>query len=399
MKSNQNSKPQIFNRSFWLICVAMLFSRMVMQMQGAVFPLYVTTVLGHSKSIAGFMSSSAAIAAIIIRPNIGRLIDKGNIKLLFAIGSFMYIAGVLGSGIFTSVPLLVLFRFIYGIGQATQGTSGSSAATRLIPESHMREGIGYYGMTASITQAIGPSVALMLIAIMGYRNQFITSTAFMLLASIIGMTVNMSPQKTEPVEMTQTDEIPNVWWQKFVEKTALPLALIMLTTDMAQVTIGTFLIIRTRELGINNIGLFFTTQAVFAICIRLFGRKLTSGSLERKAFGATLIGIAAVFVLIFLSTKLWQLVIIAAFYGLCTGNYYVTLQTMMLMNAPPERRGIANSTYFLSNDIGVAIGAPLWGLLADNIGTKYIYLLAPIFPIAALIYFTRLSKKLPTSVE
>jgi len=394
----RNKVPEqhrILKRDFVLICIAMLFSRMIMFMQSSVFPLYVIDVLNHPKSVAGLMNSAAAVASIIMRPFIGHMVDKGRTKVLFAIGAIVYTLSIFGSGLYTTIPLLILFRFTYGMGQSVQSTSGGAVATQLIPESRMREGLGYFGLTASISQAFGPTIALMLIAVIGYRNQFMTSTILMLCSFIMGMTVRMpKPKEPSPAEAGDGGDAEDEggaererWWHRIIEKTAINLSWMMFMTDIALVAISTFLLIRASELNIGSIGLFFTIQAVSVTCIRLFGAKLTRGKRERPALILTFAGLAAALIATFFAVKLWHFILIAAFYGLFTGNYYVTLQTMMIMNAPPHRRGLANSTYFMSFDIGAAIGAPLWGLLADVIGTRSIFPLAAVFPLFAMVVF------------
>ena len=397
-KENQ----RILSRDFVIMCLAMFFTRMIFHMQNAVFPLYVTGILGLPKTIAGTLNSTASIAAIITRPFIGRMVDRGRTKPLFIFGAAVYTISVLGSGIITSIPLLFIFRFTYGIGQSSQGTTGSSAATQLIPGSRMREGVGYFGLTASLSQAFGPMLAIALVTAFGYRNQFIASTGLLLGSCLMGMMVHMpTPAKAVTLKTSNDntyesdeDDQPGKWWHNVIEKTAAVHSLVMLLTDMALVTISTFLLIRADEIGVEKIGLFYTVQAVSVTAIRLFGARLSNEKRERSVFIIGLLGMTGALIAIFFATKLWHFVTIAALYGLCTGNYYVTMQTMMITNAPEHRRGMANSTYFISYDIGVAVGAPMWGFLADTIGTRYIYPLAAMLPmISMIIFITKIPKK------
>lgn len=405
MRAKVPREQRIFTKDFILICVAMTCSRMVLNMQNTVFPLYVTEYLGHSKSVAGMLSSVAAVAAIIMRPNIGRMIDKGKAKSAFIVGAIIYTLAVFGSGFITSIPVLIALRFAYGIGQSTQGTSGSTVATQLIPESRMKEGLGYYGLTASLSQALGPMIAVSLVAVMGYRNQFILSTGLMLFSFLSGIAVRMPAPKTRKVELPDEETVenpadfddgPDKWWHKIIEKTSLTLSLVMVLIDISVISITTFITIYAGELGVENIGVFFTVQAIFVAGIRLFGGRLTRGKREYPAFVVTLVGLACALFSLFFANQLWQFILIAAVYGLCTGNLYVSLQTMIIMKAPPHRRGMANSTYFMCYDVGVAVGGIVWGAIADAIGTRFIYLFAAVLPIAALLIFL---KKVPRPVE
>lgn len=61
---------------------------------------------------------------------------------------------------------------------------------------------------------------------------------------------------------------------------------------------------------------------------------------------------------------------------------------MAVRNVPPSRRGAANATFFLGFDLGIGVGAMLWGAVAELVGYQVIYLwaLLPI-GIAFVIYW------------
>jgi len=60
-----------------------------------------------------------------------------------------------------------------------------------------------------------------------------------------------------------------------------------------------------------------------------------------------------------------------------------------------SRRGAANATFFLGFDLGIGVGAILWGIIAENFGYQLIYLLA-IIPaiVGALVYINSIKNQI-----
>jgi len=341
-------KVKVLTRDFILITLAMMFTRTALHMTSSVFPLYVTSELGMSKTLAGILTSTNAFAAILSRSVAGRFVDKGKEKLIFIIGLFCFVFSFFGYGLFTAFPLLFLSRLIYGLGNSTFGTAGNTIATSKIPESKMREGVGYFGLSASMAQAVGPPVAIAMVALIGYRNHFMSSSLLTVLSFIMFMlirnssTVIVSDDLSTEAGLDKDSQQDEKWWQKIIEKTTVVHSLIIFITDISLVSITTFLIIRAHEVGIENFGLYFTVQAFSITFVRMFGAKLTKGKLERPALIISFVGLTCILVGVFFSTKLWHFLVIAIIYGLCAGNYTMTLQTMMILSSPPNKRGMAN---------------------------------------------------------
>ena len=390
----KTNKTRVLTRDFILITLAMMFTRTALQMTGSVFPLYVTNELGMSKTLAGILTSTNAFAAILSRPGAGSLVDKGRGKGVFILGLLCFISSFFGYGLFMSFPLLFLARFVYGLGNSTFGTAGNTIATSMIPEIKMREGVGYFGLSASMAQAVGPPLALILVGAIGYRFGFISSSLLPVFSFVMFMLIKKSsivqtPTEKEIDKVEQTVEEPEKWWHKIIEKTTVVHSLVIFITDISLVSITTFLIIRAYEIGIVNFGLYFTVQAISITLIRMFGAKLTQGKLERPAIIISFIGLSCTLVSIFFSSKLWHFLVIAVVYGVCSSNYNMTMQTMMILGSPPSKRGMANSSFFLSVEVGNALAGPLWGFISDMVGTRNIYLIAAWIPLVSLYIFLK----------
>ncbi|MDA6131404.1 MFS transporter, partial [Escherichia coli] len=68
--------------------------------------------------------------------------------------------------------------------------------------------------------------------------------------------------------------------------------------------------------------------------------------------------------------------IAAIFYGLGFGSVQPALQAWSVKEAPANRRGMANATFFSFFDLGVGIGAMVFGQIAHLFGYSSIYMTA-----------------------
>ena len=380
-------KPKI--KDFLLICIAVFLLRTVIQMQSSTFALYLTGILGYSKTTVGLLASIASFAAIFMRPVTGILIDSNKSKTAQILGASLFIIGVTLSSFCTPLFLLFIFRFCFGAGQALFVTSASAAAAEVFPEDRMKEGLGYFGLTSSLSQAIGAVFALSLVLAIGFRGQFLIAIGIAAI-SLIPVIFVQIPVHTHRINVQEPDVKKDYskWYDRIFEKSAVLLALIMFLTESGMSTTSTFLPIRAAELGIVNIGVFYTVKAISITATRTFGAKLTQGKIEKPMVIVSQSIIVLSLILIFFSTKLWHYIVIAVFYGFANGNIYISMHTLIVMNAPYERRGMAHSTYYLSNDLASSISLAIWGIICDLLGTRSIYILGSLFPFIAAVIFT-----------
>ena len=74
-------------------------------------------------------------------------------------------------------------------------------------------------------------------------------------------------------------------------------------------------------------------------------------------------------------------------------------QAEAIMIAGEGKRGIANSTYYVGVDLGVALGAIIAGIAFDNLGPKYFYPLLMLCPIMCILVYFIFRKKLQSEKQ
>lgn len=413
----QKLKDKLWTKEFIIICIVSLIIYIGSFMRGTLTPLYMKS-LSFDNSSAGLMTSIYAITALVFRPLMGRLVDTKGRKFMLLAGTFICALMYVLFGLFKYMPLafqtiwiLYAIQLVNGIGFSANSVSMSTMATDVIPNSRMKEGIGYYGLTNTLSQAIAPSIAIFSIGLVGYSNSFLAVASITLFACAVGFLINYEKKRIKEYNSVQQSAIPiNIenekagFWDKIVEKRAFIPAVIMMLYMFAGATINTFLPIFATDNKIENIGLAFTMHAIGMTIPRLFIKKLIQflgesrimvvgyisefigcllifsahGNLP-KLLSSALPGISAAFL------NLLPLLLAGLLAGFAKGMLQIMLNSAAIIKTPQHRRGAANATFYMFMDVGVGVGSAAWGFIADKIGIEWIYIGAAIFTIFGFI--------------
>ena len=369
-------EKRIFTWDFLLVFIAGGLIRICYQMQNTATPLYAKS-LGYTAASIGLLTTVATIASLILRPFLGGLLDRISRKWIVLIGTAVFAAATLYNGYAATLFLLVVVKALQGLGFSAHTTAVNTMATDVLPEEKLSEGIGYMGLTGSISLAIAPALALSLTGDGDYRSAYITAFVIGIFAVLILALFKGKPK----IAKDQTSHTKEKGIARFFEPASFKPSAVMLLLGLCGAAPSTFLAISAlgRGFSTNDISLYFTVNAVALAVARLFGPRIFRLLPEHKAvFTATVLN-AAAFLLVAFANAPWMLWVSAAIYGLGYGTIYPLLNAAAITSAPPSRRGTAMATFLTAMDIGIGFGASFWGVLVDWFG------MGVVFPLCAIV--------------
>ena len=109
------------------------------------------------------------ISALVLRPVCGNLIDRYGRKSMLLLGILVFSISTAPVGLSQNLYFIYILQVFSGLSFSIQTVALTTIVTDLVPESRLTEGLGYFGLTASITQAIGPSLAAWSEGLAGYN--------------------------------------------------------------------------------------------------------------------------------------------------------------------------------------------------------------------------------------
>jgi len=374
------TKAPLYTKDFLLHCFSYLLMAVSFYFLLPTLPTYVTDILGENADKVGYIIGIYALSALIVRPLSGYAFDKYGRRKLFLVAMFCYALVMAAYGLAASFIFLLFLRLVNGGFWGIVTTGGGTITSDLVPDSRRGEGIGIFGLSMTLSMAIGPLIGLQILKETGsYQALFITSGVLCSLAVIMSFFVN------HPRISNRKNKLS---WENVFEPKVLKVSMVMLLLAFPFAGIMSFITLFAKELSIESTGMFFLIYAIGVSIIR----PTTGKMMDRKgpAFVMLLsfIGTISGLVLLSQSTAEPGFLVAAFVLGLGNGIVMPTLQTMVINMVKPEKRGVATSTFFSSIDLGIGIGAFFLGNIAEIFSLSQMYLFCAIsMVIPATLFF------------
>ena len=342
-----------------------------------------TESLGASAAIMGLMGGVMNLCSLFCRPFVGNLADKISKYHVAFIGSALMTLASIGYVLTPSAGLLLLARIIHGVGFSFCTVCLSTWMSNMLPRERIGQGMGLYGTMNALSMAISPSIGVFVYQHFGYRAAFVIATC----AAIGTMTIiQFVKDKGQPILNPSAQKKP----LQFVDKKVLPVALIIALFTIPYYATQSFLVRYTETQGIGvTVGLFFPVYACVLLVLRLslakYFDKLPYGTFVLASCGSAL---GAMVCLTFMENNL----LMFAASAFMAGGYGImcsVCQSTALLLAGPEKRGLANGTYYVGMDIGMATGPMIGGFLYGNVPGEWFYPCMMItIPMILVVYVT-----------
>lgn len=356
---------KIWTRDFVLVCLANFFIFLGFQMTLPTIPLFVKE-LGGSDQLIGIITGIFTFSALLLRPYAGHALESKGRQFVYMVGLAIFVLSVGSYAFIASIVLLFIMRMVQGVGWGFSTTAGGTIATDIIPPKRRGEGMGYFGLSGNLALAFGPSLGLTLAGAISFSQLFLICAvigliSFLLSSRIRYKQVEQSPDKTITVKFD------------IFEKTALQPSVLLFFITVTFGGIASFLPLYAAQKHIDGIELYFLVYALFLMISRMFAGKIYDKKGHEYVFlpGTVLIFVAMI--LLSWLPNLTTMLIAAGMYGLGFGSVQPALQAWSVDKAPNNRKGMANATFFSFFDLGVGLGAMIFGQLAFMFGYSSIY--------------------------
>lgn len=336
-----------------------------------VFPLYLIDTFGASKSTVGIVLSSYTVAALLIRPFSGFVLDVSQRKPLYVVSFLIFVLSFVSYPLALTIGMFMLFRILHGFAFGFVTTAGNSLVVDILPASRRGEGLGFFGIANNLAMVVGPMAGLMMQSRIGYPVVFYTAIASGLVGFVFAVSI-----KVQSIEM-MPEKIPLALDRFFLMK-GTQAGITLMLTGIPYGMFITYLAVYGKELDIKtDTGLFFSILAIGLIGSRLFsGKMVDRGLLTRAIEYGLLISVAGMLLLSALQKLMTMnpalaeilFLIIPLILGIGYGFTFPAYNTLFMNLAPNNRRATASSTYMTSWDIGVGVGLITGGALGDSEG-------------------------------
>ncbi len=381
-----------------------LSSNTITSMLVSTLPLFIQS-RGGTNTEAGLMVTLFTFSVLLVRPLAGYLIDHIGRKPVLLVGFVMVLLPCVGYYLQPGTTLIGVLRVLQGTGFGLQTTAIATIFADIVPPRRRAEGLGYSGVVSSLTSAIGPAIGLWLMAAADFG--VLTLVALVLCAAGLLLGVGLRPsryydvspedaQAGEPVHPLEAkSKEPFSFFDRLIEKSAIPAAIVLFFLAFDYAAILTYLAPYAALKNIPDISLFFW---IYALCM-LLSRPLINWISKKIGVRRIIIPgnifLLASFLSLVFATTITHFILAAVAFGIGFGIGQPALITIVTDLAPAERRGVANSTFFIAMDLGIGLGAVVWSLVSQTVSNQAVFAGAVIgIILSCLAYYLLLRRQL-----
>lgn len=379
-----NSKEKLWNANYIKVMTTNFLLYFAFYLLTPLLPLYLSETFGATKDTIGIVLSGYTVAALIVRPFCGYVVDsfsRKKVLMLCLSGFAVFFAGYIAAG---TILMFAICRTLHGGPFGAVTVANSTCAIDVLPSSRRNEGIGLYGLSNNFAMAIAPSIGIYLHNMVdSYMILFWIAFVVAINAVLIAWTIRL-PEK----DIIRNKEKLSL--DRFFLIRAWLLAINIAMFGFCWGVLSNYLAIYSKEvLSITGgTGTYFALLSMGLFSSRLQGRKaLSQGKLTQNAAEGMLISLVG-FTLFVAIPHPVAYYLSAILIGLGNGHLYPAFLNMFVHVARHDQRGTANSSILTGWDLGFGIGCLLGGIVAEHFGyTATFWMVAAENAVSVILFF------------
>lgn len=344
---------------------------------------------GAGELLIGVLFASMAVAAILARPLVGRIMDTRGRRIVVLVGGGVHMlasgafvlldANTVGGGL--SVWLLVAgARVIQGIAEAMLFSVLFTIAADMVPAERRAEGIAMFGISGMLPLAIGGMLGDFVIIDGDYAPLLMIALG----SAIAGLLITLPLPET----LQRSTVIARAFWTSVGAKELRSVFFVGLAFSTGLAAYFTFLKTYLLEVpSLGTMGSFFVTYALAAALLRAFFGWVPERIGLRKVLIPSLISGASGLVVMALASTPEHLLLAGLLCGIGHGYAFPILSTMVVIRARPEERGSAISMFTALFDFGLLIGGPMFGAIVSVADYPATFAFAAMLVVVATVVF------------
>ncbi len=355
-----NNKVSLWTKDFILVCIAQLAISVSFMSVATILPIFLEEHLKLKGLLLGIVVACYTVTTIFVRPFIGYLIDHWGRKIIYLPSYCLFGILFLFYPFIGTLAGMILLRLVHGIFWGANLAGAGTVAVDIIPAQRRGEGLGIFGLTASIGMALGPALGVMIISQFSYKALFMGCGILLLIFFLVTLTLHIPRIPKSKRKFTFTG---------LIEKNSLPMGLVMmiLTVSYGGLTTYTAKYVASGQVQASA-GIFFICLALgMAVCRILAGKSFDRSGPTRVMGYCFIFSIAGYLLLAFTRDAL-PFYASAFVLGLGYGIAFPVCSAMVNHLVGPDRRGVANATFWTLFDVGICTGIVLVGFAQEKFG-------------------------------
>jgi MFS family permease len=337
--------------------------------------------LGATEVIIGLIVGFAAVASIVVRPIVGRLMDQRGRRPLILFGNSL---NVVALGLYLTVEQIdgwvYAIRIVHGLSEAVLFTVLFTFAADWVPERRRTQGLALFGVAGMLPIALAGVLGDVILNRWDFDVFFMVAVGFALASLLFSLPLYDAPHLSEQppargflASITGIHLLP-LWWITFVFSFVLT-------------AYFTFLKTFVNQTGVGSVGLFFAFYAGTAVALRLTFGWVPDRVGPKRALGPAMLFLAAGLVVLSGATTDTAVATAGILCGVGHGYTFPILYALTVTRARVAERGAAMAVYTGLFDVGTLVGGPVLGVAIRWFSYQTMFLSTAVFVVVGLGLF------------
>jgi MFS family permease len=321
-------------------------------------PRFIEDELGSGEFGVGLAVATFAAAAIVVRPFLGRLIERFGRRAIMMVGALVAAASGALLGLSTALWHVLVLRSFMGLGEAALFVGAATLIADLSPSHRRAEAASYFSVAVYGGIGLGPAIGEWVLRDDRYALTFLVASGFSALAAI---TVFGVPRR---VDRSSTPASTDVKPPLFHRAAFWP-GVVLASGVAAFAVFAAFIPEYARTVGLAGSAGLFLVYSIVSLLLRIVGARLPERLGEHRMVTVALGSLAIGLVLISLVAEPWALWAGAVVVGVGMAFLYPSLMANVVNRVDDGERASALSTFTMFFEIGSVVGGVVLGAVAE----------------------------------
>jgi MFS family permease len=396
-------RPTLFTPAFLTLALASLAYFTADGMLIPALARYVAGPLEGGNVAVGVVFGTFSVSAVLLRPVAGLLGDRRGRRPVMVAGAVIFALSVLTYGLAPTPAALAGLRLVSGVGEALFFVGMLASFADLAPAERRGEAMSLASLALYLGIGIGPLLAELLLARLGFTAVWMGAAAAAFLAVVLVLRVaetrpaeaesagvapagGVSSAEAEPATRdAATPGSTTSSGRRLVHPAGLVPGLVLLASLVGMAGFLTFVPLHVDDIGVQGSAGILALFAGIVVVVRSVGARLPDvlgpgrairGALVLSAVGLTVIGVWHQPAGLVVGT-----VVLALGIALVTPSVFA----LAVAAVPPSERGQVMATTSASIDIAFGVGPVALGIVAASFGRPAVFLAGALVAGAGLV--------------
>lgn len=373
---NTSASTRLVTLPFVAVTASMLLFFLYVGMAIVAIPRFVEFELDGGEIGIGVAIAAFAIAAIAVRPFVGRLSDRYGRRALMTTGALITAgAGVL-AGFAPNLPVFLAFRVMTGLGEAAIFVAAATLIADLSPEGRRAEGASYLSVAVYTGIGLGPVLGEWVLADDRYRLLFAVASLFAVGSALMSRLIPARVDRKAP----RSDSKASLF-----HRAAVAPGLVLMCTLASFAAFGAFIPDHARSVGLSSAGGLFLAYSSISLFLRLIGARLPDALGAHPMVTIALLFMAAGMTVLAMVPTVWGLWTAAVLVGIAMAFNYPPLMAAVIDAVPESERAVAVGSFTAFFEIGSVAGGLILGTVAEFYGKRGGFAVAAVIALGGLV--------------